>query len=492
MKSRLFSLEVISVLVGAGMLLVLAVILSVFHKDRVQEFRNYHQSIADSATRKVSSEISESLLRNRQLVQFFMEDNLPLIEALIDDPLDDTLYETLNNRLGRYFLNYFASNISTLESELIIDDFEGLVGQMCVADMKYFIESEIDDQLVRIHPNPAEYHYDILTEFKSHDRNYLFFVSFKTEALATLLSVTSTENHKLMLILPENNLIEINEFGSRNKIPDRDNFFLTENEQLRILARSDIPGTHWQVVDLHSENLFENFNRRRIQSSLVIFLFSTAVIILLSGGLFRLARYNSLYQNDLVKSKDEIEKLNKSLAQQAITDSLTGIYNRRFFDNEIEKEWSKAQRLNLPFSIALIDIDHFKLYNDNYGHQFGDFCIRDIAQLTNQSFRRSNEFVARYGGEEFIVVNMGDPGVVVESNLLNLLHAVKQKNLIHTTSPTAKHVTVSIGLACIEKPGEISVFEFIREADQALYQAKKNGRNRLEISDLSTTSSKHQ
>lgn len=166
----------------------------------------------------------------------------------------------------------------------------------------------------------------------------------------------------------------------------------------------------------------------------------------------------------------------------AFIDALTEIPNRRRFDEVMEREWHRAARTGYPVSLMIIDIDHFKLYNDNYGHGRGDDCLRSVAGTMARSFRRAGDFVARYGGEEFAVVLPDTPALQAKDTAHNILDAVDALAIPHETSPVAPHVTISIGIATmtpdVEKrdqdPGRL-----IDKADKKLYEAKSRGRHTI-------------
>ena len=165
------------------------------------------------------------------------------------------------------------------------------------------------------------------------------------------------------------------------------------------------------------------------------------------------------------------------LRSQSYSDGLTGIANRRHFDINIEKEMRRSKRTGTPLSLALIDIDYFKAYNDNYGHQQGDDCLIRVAKTLSGAMRRPGDLVARYGGEEFAVIL---PETSAD-NAAHMLEAIRQQiadlEVPHESSEAGTHVTVSIGVAtrCTEQPLEVT--DLIGQADRALYQAKGNGRN---------------
>jgi diguanylate cyclase (GGDEF)-like protein len=165
-----------------------------------------------------------------------------------------------------------------------------------------------------------------------------------------------------------------------------------------------------------------------------------------------------------------------------VKDGLTGIYNRRHFDEVLEKELKISRRSQAPVSLILCDIDHFKTYNDFYGHQQGDDCLCKVAQTIQAAVKRPGDLVARYGGEEFVAVL---PDTTLEAAQLlaeSVRKAVEVAILPHEKSTTADYVTLSLGVATLAATAEQSieqqVHQLINEADQALYQAKSQGRNR--------------
>lgn len=177
----------------------------------------------------------------------------------------------------------------------------------------------------------------------------------------------------------------------------------------------------------------------------------------------------------------ELEKKNAELARLSARDGLTGILNRRSFDELLPKEFNRAVRDNKPLALILIDIDHFKLFNDNYGHQGGDDCLRKVAQELDRVVQRSSDFVARYGGEEFAVVLPGTDCQGAEVVAESLCLAVERLGIVHEYSSAADHVTISAGISVIMPDKRKSAAELVAVADKALYKAKEEGRNRYYI-----------
>ena len=160
------------------------------------------------------------------------------------------------------------------------------------------------------------------------------------------------------------------------------------------------------------------------------------------------------------------------LEELATTDALTGLKNRRKFDTAIELEWRRAVRQKMPLALLLIDADHFKSYNDTYGHQAGDEVLIGIGICISDAVRRAGDCAARYGGEEFAVLLPG----LSPANALVVAETIRLKVLQWSGDPNA--ATVSVGVAAITPVASMEWSELVRAADEALYAAKAGGRNR--------------
>lgn len=182
----------------------------------------------------------------------------------------------------------------------------------------------------------------------------------------------------------------------------------------------------------------------------------------------------------VMQRTDELQQLNRKLETLSLTDSLTGIANRRRFDTALRQECQRAQRLGHPLALAMLDVDWFKPYNDQYGHPSGDACLQQIAHVLNASVCRASDLVARYGGEEFVFIAPMLNAAEALDMAERIVRAVAALALPHSDSPTG-HVTVSIGVAVIKPTGENSAGVLLQRADAALYQAKTQGRNRAQL-----------
>ncbi|MCU0289532.1 MAG: diguanylate cyclase [Acidobacteria bacterium] len=185
-------------------------------------------------------------------------------------------------------------------------------------------------------------------------------------------------------------------------------------------------------------------------------------------------------EEQLKKLNDQLIEANKKLERLANFDSLTGVANRRNFLEIYTKEWKRGCRSKQPLSLVMIDVDFFKLYNDFYGHQAGDECLKEIALLLNEALPRAGDVLARYGGEEFIAIlpgtDMNGTCAVAEK----LRKKIESAAIHHKSSSISNYVTISLGVASMIPSARKTKESLIGAADEALYKAKRKGRNRVE------------
>ncbi|WP_192842671.1 MULTISPECIES: sensor domain-containing diguanylate cyclase [Pseudomonas] len=185
-------------------------------------------------------------------------------------------------------------------------------------------------------------------------------------------------------------------------------------------------------------------------------------------------------ENELRLTQQQLLDSNQQLERLAMHDALTGLANRRCFDEALEQEVGRARRNGTSLALLMIDIDHFKRYNDTYGHPAGDACLQQVARLLSTCIRRPPDLLARYGGEEMAVIlpDTDSAGATVVARLM--LERLALEPIAHPSSPFAQ-VTVSIGIACATKTDLDNWQPLLERADQALYIAKEAGRNRLHV-----------
>ncbi len=180
----------------------------------------------------------------------------------------------------------------------------------------------------------------------------------------------------------------------------------------------------------------------------------------------------------------QLEAANQALQQLANEDGLTGLANRRRFDEYLNSQWLELAQRRSPLSLILCDIDFFKLYNDKYGHPAGDACLQKVATVLSRVAQKNQDLVARYGGEEFAVVmpNTHPAGAVHVAAAMQA--GVRELEMVHSESAVSQYVTLSLGVATTIPSFESSASDLIAATDKALYQAKAEGRNRIILKQI--------
>ncbi|PAJ86089.1 sensor domain-containing diguanylate cyclase [Burkholderia ubonensis] len=217
------------------------------------------------------------------------------------------------------------------------------------------------------------------------------------------------------------------------------------------------------VVEKRERDIFAAWRDRAVIIGVLIATFGCAfvmVTVMLCGELQRRTRSES------------------KLALLARTDGLTGLYNRRSFEDALDREWRRARRIRSTFSLLFIDVDRFKAYNDTYGHQAGDDALAAVARCIGGHIRRPADTAARYGGEEFVVLLSDTPLSDAAQIAERIRTAVGKLKLEHAASEYG-HVTVSIGLASWTRSHDGEAYSVVKAADEALYYAKATGRNKV-------------
>lgn len=182
--------------------------------------------------------------------------------------------------------------------------------------------------------------------------------------------------------------------------------------------------------------------------------------------------------------RDQLNRLNAELEAISQLDSLTHIYNRRTFNELAAQQWGLANRQQYAISALMIDVDHFKLYNDHYGHPAGDTCLKQITQAIKSCLLRPSDLLGRYGGEEFVVLLPNSDTLGALRVAETIQDAIRHIHIKHDASPTDELVTVSVGGAtCLRTTGH-KLEELIKGADRALYKVKRAGRNRALVDEV--------
>ncbi|MDR0564031.1 MAG: diguanylate cyclase [Azoarcus sp.] len=253
-------------------------------------------------------------------------------------------------------------------------------------------------------------------------------------------------------------------------------------KRIRHFEKSLDNGT-WTPIIFLTARADENDLQKAIEAGGDDYLIKPVSEIVLKAKIEAMRRMAHMRES-LRKTQHKLEKANNELQRLSVIDSLTGIANRRSFDKTLLRQWRCCSRSNSPLSLLVVDVDLFKLFNDHYGHQMGDECLKVVAQTLQSTTRREDDQVARYGGEEFAVIlpitDLEGALAVAEDMRMN----IAELKIDHAWSSIAPVVTVSIGVATVTPPknSEAGIPALIKAADDALYRAKEAGRNQVKQS----------
>lgn len=203
-------------------------------------------------------------------------------------------------------------------------------------------------------------------------------------------------------------------------------------------------------------------------------------------GIFHDISERKAYENELKQSRQKLKAMNEQLRVLSYVDGLTKIHNRRSFDEAIRREFQQARRDGTELSVILCDIDHFKSYNDTYGHQLGDDALIKVAHTIKSSPQRPSDLAARYGGEEFIILLPQTDAKGAQFVAEKTRNSVIKLAIPNSNSSCHQYVTISLGIATIRPTKNCSIENLIKMADDALYSAKKKGRNNVQPFDAAS------
>lgn len=220
-----------------------------------------------------------------------------------------------------------------------------------------------------------------------------------------------------------------------------------------------------------------DIERTRKDGVTVPFMYSATPFRGLDGAVIGMvARFRDITERKY--AENTLKEANERLERLSASDGLTGVANRRCFDQTIQKEWTRLQRTNDALSLIMCDVDFFKLYNDTYGHQGGDDCLKTVARVLQESAQRGGDCVARYGGEEFAVILPATDEKSAVHIAEKIRRGVEGVAIPHSKSSAAPFVTLSLGVATVVPDNQRKPESLIQCADKALYLAKSSGRNR--------------
>lgn len=233
--------------------------------------------------------------------------------------------------------------------------------------------------------------------------------------------------------------------------------------------------SNWEVVLTPTDEFFYD---RGIHGKYWVLATGLIISFILGFYLFALQRRTAVVRALVDRRTDELQKANQELDRLSRTDHLTGVANRRYFEEALEREWSRATRGKDPITLLMIDVDFFKAYNDRYGHVEGDYCLQQVARALSISVKRPADQVARFGGEEFVVLlpETDNAGLGLAERCRK---KVEELQVEHLDSSISDYVTVSIGVVTLTPAGRQPSRALLKAADDALYRAKDEGRNRV-------------
>jgi len=233
------------------------------------------------------------------------------------------------------------------------------------------------------------------------------------------------------------------------------------------------------IIFLSANESDQDFNKA-IESGGDDYLVKPVGRIVLAAKIRALQRLEQM-RRKLVELTSELAASNRRLEQLSQSDGLTGVANRRYFDNFLAHHMALAARQKTNLSLVLCDVDCFKAYNDHYGHLAGDECLRKVAQILQTACQRSTDLVARYGGEEFALVLPDTHRTGAAQHVRNIRQALAEAAIGHARSTVSPYVTLSIGIAAYIPGKDMKPEDLIARADEALYRAKAMGRNRYVV-----------
>ena len=277
---------------------------------------------------------------------------------------------------------------------------------------------------------------------------------------------------------------------------DCDVFMATSGEQALQVCRAQLPDLVLLDVQMDGIDGYEVYRRLKAdaESRNIPVIFITAqggeadeVRGLQLGAVDFIAKpINPVIVRARVQTHLTLKLQSDLLRSMALFDGLTGVPNRRKFDEQLVRDWRQSQREQTALSVILIDVDHFKRYNDHYGHQAGDAALQAVARVLDGTLKRPHDLLARYGGEEFVGV-LPNTGLSEAVELAERMQTeVRALNLEHVGSPEAQVVTISLGVATVVARSDLAPQALVEAADQQLYAAKQAGRARVCAAALNT------
>jgi diguanylate cyclase (GGDEF)-like protein/PAS domain S-box-containing protein len=395
-------------------------------------------------------------------IEFLMIDNYGIFENFFNDKNINEITITINNKNRKFKKIYFDNYVIIVLSNEIIED---------ISDDKLFGNKVLTEKSMLLKLN------DLVSSSKNelkekleneYDKQHTFFKYLINSIPVPIFYMDKNgvytgfnkayqdffgEDEKKII---GKNVFDLNTKEIANEYYLRDKELLENNiEQIYETNITDFQGINHHVI-FHKSSIINKNNE----------------ITGLIGVITNISKQKEI-EHQLRDKSEELEKI-------SLLDGLTQISNRRCFDLQLEKLYKDSLRHSYNLAVMMIDVDHFKLYNDNYGHAEGDKTLIRVAKALKNTIKRPNDFVARYGGEEFSIIleDIHEEGVKIIAE--ELLKSIKNLKIKHEFSDTNEIITISIGISILDNR-VISKEELLKESDEALYYAKRKGRNQYYI-----------
>ena len=473
------------------LLLAVCVLLAYVAKTSIEKFREEQTKLAAYATHNTEALLQLYITELRQSVYLFVSDNHQQILALLNTETRHRARNTLQQQLHRRLPDAVAFTLADAAGNpLLDDDDKNFIGDACRENTRLFASDPAGIAArLRLHEDKLDGHFDILTQVAISDgEDAILLVAFKVHRIALYLDLLQPPGHSLFLAKTgSQGLIEI--AASETQQQFRRDHELTAAETSLVLYSEHVDATAWDVIDVIDFEMLQREKWRIINRTALLFaiflfggVFSVAVMMrrkgMQQGASTELESYRKQMEEKIRNRTAALEAANERLQHLSLSDGLTGIANRRHFDQILARELRRALRESTPLSLLLIDIDYFKKYNDAVGHLAGDDALKKIAHVIQNKFKRGADLAARYGGEEFAVILPGANGKEALLQAERVRRIVDKLDIKHPDSDIADHITISVGVTSLDADQYKTAEELIDEADTALYRSKSEGRNR--------------
>ncbi|MFP4332299.1 MAG: diguanylate cyclase [Campylobacterales bacterium] len=385
--------------------------------------------------------------------------------------------------LGFLTIGYISyNNMTKLQKNLDIIYFGSYEQVVKLKDIREYYGSDLMQTVVQtktgmIEPQIAEERIQTIKSLIYEDWEH-YKNSYKTDNELALVEGVDSE---INATFPKLELLkEIVGSGDRDRIASisYDKLFYMTGRIAEALNR---------VINYESQHAYEmkEIMNEEYESAIYKMWLILGAIFVLSLAVSLLVSKNIHSSNNLLLQKGrELKLANKLLKDLSIKDTLTGIYNRRYFELLYEGELKKSRRDGKFFCFVMIDIDHFKQYNDTYGHGRGDDVLKDVAKRLESNLKRPSDYIFRLGGEEFGAMFSGlskSQSIKFANQILKSIEALR---IEHTGNSASMYVTLSMGLVIVSPSSSLEPYRIIEVADDALYKAKEGGRNRVVVAEL--------